>query len=140
MCKIYLDFESLLFCHFAVKRMETQKDLHMWFHTSLRNVGLFTSISFGALAYSRVYREKRAFYNLFLILASIIFMMVSLMINWYLIKNYEAYQKKIQSSSSSSSPSSSEDAILAFVPRIVFVFNVGILGLGVSTFIREWFR
>ena len=124
--------------------METQKDLHMWFHTSLRNVGLFTTISFGALAYSRVYREKRAFYNLFLILASIIFMMVSLMINWYLIKNYEAYQKKIQSSSSSSSssssPSSSEDAILAFVPRIVFVFNVGILGLGVSTFIREWFR
>ena len=115
--------------------METQKDLHMWFHTSLRNVGLFTSISFGALAYSRVYREKRAFYNLFLILASITFMMVSLMINWYLIQNYETYQKKIQSSSSSS-----EDAILAFVPRIVFVFNVGILGLGVSTFIREWFK
>jgi hypothetical protein len=117
--------------------METQKDLHMWFHTSLRNVGLFTSVSFGALAYSRVYREKRPIYNLFLILASIIFMMVSLMINWYLIQNYEIYQKKIQSSSSSSS--SSEDAILAFVPRIVFVFNVGILGLGVSTFIREWF-
>lgn len=135
-----MDFESLSFCHFVVKRMETQKDLHMWFHTSLRNVGLFTSVSFGALAYSRIYREKRAFYNLFLILASITFMMVSLMINWYLIQNYETYQKKIQSSSSSSSSSSSEDAILALVPRIVFVFNVGILGLGVSTFIREWFK
>lgn len=120
--------------------METQKDLHMWFQSSLRNVGLFTSVSFGALAYARVHRNKRPMYNLFLILASITFMMVSLMINWYLIQNYEIYQKKIQSaSSSSSSPSSSEDAILAFVPRIVFVFNVGILGLGVSTFIREWF-
>lgn len=137
MCKIYLDFESLLFCHFVVKKMETQKDLHMWFHTSLRNVGLFTSVSFGALAYARVHRNKRPIYNLFLILASIIFMMVSLMINWYLIQNYEDYQKKIQSASSSSS--SSEDAILAFVPRIVFVFNIGLLGLGVSTFFREWF-
>ena len=116
--------------------METQKDLHMWFHTSLRNVGLFTSVSFGALAYARVHRNKRPIYNLFLILASIIFMMVSLMINWYLMQNYEDYQKKIQSASSSSN---SEDAILAFVPRIVFVFNVGILGLGVSTFLREWF-
>lgn len=123
--------------------METQKDLHMWFQSSLRNVGLFTSVSFGALAYARVHRNKRPIYNLFLILASIIFMMVSLMINWYLIQNYEDYQKKIQSASSSSSSSSSssnsEDAILAFVPRIVFVFNVGILGLGVSTFFREWF-
>ena len=137
MCKIYLDFESLLFCHFVVKKMETQKDLHMWFQSSLRNVGLFTSVSFGALAYARVHRNKRPIYNLFLILASIIFMVVSLMINWYLIQNYEDYQKKIQSSSSSSS--NSEDAILAFVPRIVFVFNVGLLGLGVSTFFREWF-
>lgn len=117
--------------------METQKDLHMWFQSSLRNVGLFTSVSFGALAYARVHRNKRPIYNLFLILASIIFMVVSLMINWYLIQNYEDYQKKIQSSSSSSS--NSEDAILAFVPRIVFVFNVGLLGLGVSTFFREWF-
>ena len=37
---------------------ETGKDLLMFYQTTLRNVGLYTTISFAALGYSRFYRDK----------------------------------------------------------------------------------
>ena len=50
--------------------MKTEKDLFMYFQTALRNVGLYTSISFASLGYSRYYRDKNSIYNLYLILVS----------------------------------------------------------------------
>ena len=41
--------------------METEKDLLMFYQTSLRNVGLFTSISLALLGYSRFYRGKNKY-------------------------------------------------------------------------------
>ena len=38
--------------------METERDLLMFYHTSIRNIALFTSVSFAALGYSRFYRGK----------------------------------------------------------------------------------
>lgn len=108
--------------------MESEKDILMMYHTTLRNVGLFTSISFAALGYSRVYRGKNPAYNIFLILASLIFMTSALIMNWFLIQDYEHLLKKIDTSIADK---------WIFIPRIVFVFNLGILGLGLFTFIRE---
>lgn len=51
-----------------IEQFEDKKAALMYFHTSLRNVGLFTTLSFGALGYSRYYRDKIQFYNLILIL------------------------------------------------------------------------
>ena len=50
---------------------DNYKNLIMFYQTTLRNVGLFTSISFGALGYSRFHRGKSQLYNLMLILLSI---------------------------------------------------------------------
>ena len=60
------------------------------YHTSLRNVGLFTSVSFAALAYSRYYRSKNDdIYNIGLILVSVAFIIVSIMISNFLISDFE---------------------------------------------------
>ena len=42
---------------------ETGKDLLMFYQTTLRNVGLYTTISFAALGYSRFYRDKSILYS-----------------------------------------------------------------------------
>ena len=78
--------------------MNTEKDLMMYYHTSLRNIGLYTSLSFAALGYSRFYRGKdNNIYNISLISASIAFLSISLYINYHLIEDFKLYQKNIQS-------------------------------------------
>ena len=59
----------------------------MYFHSSLRNIGLFTSLTFGSLAYSRYYRYKSYFYNIILILISLIFLSLSFFMNYTLREN-----------------------------------------------------
>jgi hypothetical protein len=108
--------------------METEKDIIMMYHTSLRNVGLFTSVSFAALGHSRFYRGKNRIYNVFLILASLIFMFCSLMMNWYLIQDYGQLLGNIDTQIA--------DKWL-FIPKITFTFNLGIFSLGLYTFFRE---
>ena len=53
----------------------------MYYHSTLRNVGLFTSVSFGALAYSRYYRGKSKVYAGGLVAISIAFLAISFFIN-----------------------------------------------------------
>lgn len=38
--------------------MKTEKDLLMYYHTGLRSVGLYTSLSLALLGYSRYFREQ----------------------------------------------------------------------------------
>ena len=108
--------------------MKTEKDIVMMYHTSLRNVGLFTSISFAALGYSRFYRGKSPLYNIFLILASLMFMFSSLVMNWFLIEDFSDLLKNVETKYA-------DRWIL--VPYCVFTFNIGIFALGLYTFFRE---
>ena len=39
-----------------------EKDLVMMYHTALRNIGLYTSLSFALLGISRFYRKKKFVY------------------------------------------------------------------------------
>ncbi|MGA1047442.1 MAG: hypothetical protein ACO3UU_05490 [Minisyncoccia bacterium] len=44
-----------------------QNNLHnfsMYYHTTIRNIGLYTSLSYATLAYSRVYRNNNPFYDI----------------------------------------------------------------------------
>jgi len=100
----------------------------MMFHTALRNIGLFTSISFAALGYSRFYRGKIHFYNLFLIACSLMFILCSLLMNWFLIQDYSKLLEKSNSESAKK---------WITIPYIVIVFNFGIFCLGLLTLLRE---
>ena len=39
---------------------ETFRKFNMYIHSTFRNVGLFTSLAYGSLAYSRIYRGHNA--------------------------------------------------------------------------------
>tara|TARA_B100000683_G_scaffold257584_1_gene279250 strand:- start:2244 stop:2615 length:372 start_codon:yes stop_codon:yes gene_type:complete len=68
----------------------TEKDLIMMYHTALRNMGLYTSLSLALLGYSRYYRGKGSMiYNVAFIIFSILFMVAAMVIGYYLIRDIE---------------------------------------------------
>ena len=108
--------------------METKKDLMMYYQTCLRNIGLYTSLSFAALGYSRFYRQKDAMYNIYMIIVSIIFTVISLTVSVNLLYDIEKFQKKLNSI---------EIKKWINIPRIIIVFNIGSLLLAFITFYSE---
>ena len=51
-----------------------------YYHTSIRNIGLYTSLAFAALVYSRFHRGKNIFLNIGLIVISLIFTIISIVL------------------------------------------------------------
>ena len=62
-----------------------------YFHSSLRNVRLFTSLAFGSLAYSRIYRSNNPFYEGMLILVSLVFLAISVFLNYLLYLDSKSF-------------------------------------------------
>lgn len=108
--------------------MKTEKDLFMYFQTALRNVGLYTSISFASLGYSRYYRDKNSIYNLYLILVSLVFLLVSLLVCRNLLKDMNHFQKDVKSE---------QIKKWLALPEYILYFNIGVFLLGMYTFYRE---
>ena len=108
--------------------METEKDLLMYFQTCLRNMGLYTSLSFAALGYSRFYRDKNLTHNLYLIIFSIVFTFVTLYIGYYLIKDLNSFNKKVKSNYLSK---------WLFLPKLIMFFNIGAVILAIITLHSE---
>ena len=69
------------------------KEILMYFHTTLRNVGLYTSISLAMLGYSRFYRGKDKIYNISFIFISLLFLIFSIRINYILHKTVSVYKQ-----------------------------------------------
>ena len=107
---------------------DTERSLLMYFSTALRNIGLFTSISFAALGYSRYYRSKNAIHNIYLILVSLFFLLASIYIAYYLVQDIETFNNdetnKIM-----------EKWIL--LPKAIVIVNGGVFAIGVYTLIGE---
>ena len=73
---------------------DSPKAVLMYYHTTLRNVGLFTTISFGSLAYSRYYRGKSKLYAGGLVAISIAFLAISFFINHALKNMIQEFSEK----------------------------------------------
>ena len=108
--------------------MESEKDLMMYYQTTLRNTGLFTTVSFAALGYSRYYRGKDKFFSISLIIASMIFMGITLMLSKFLIDDMEKWEQDIET------PYNEKYLI---IPKVIFGVNVFLLTLAVYTLMRE---
>ena len=107
---------------------DTERNLLMYFSTALRNIGLFTSISFAALGYSRYYRSKNAIHNIYLILVSLFFLLASIYIAYYLLQDIEQFNNdktnKIM-----------EKWIV--IPKAIILVNGGVFAIGAYTLIGE---
>lgn len=61
--------------------LQSNKDVLMYYQTTIRNVALTTAVSFAALGYSRYYREKSNIYTCSMVLVSLLIISVSCIIN-----------------------------------------------------------
>ena len=100
----------------------------MFYQTTLRNVGLYTSLSFAALGYSRFYRGKSKLYNVALIVFSIVILWIAIYLTKYLIEDFERYQLKVKSVEANK---------WLLLPKTVYYFNIGVGLLGFYTLFRE---
>jgi hypothetical protein len=60
-----------------------------YYHTALRNMGLYTSVALAALVYSRFHRGKNFTINVIMIVISIIFILLSVTIGILLLQDLE---------------------------------------------------
>lgn len=70
-----------------------EREMKMYFQTSFRNVGLYTTVSFAILGYSRYYRDKIEYYNIILILCSLIVLLISFLLNTYLYQDLHKFKE-----------------------------------------------
>jgi len=61
--------------------LQSNKDILMYYQTSIRNVALTTAVSFAALGYSRFYRGKSSLYSSGLTLVSLLIIAASCILN-----------------------------------------------------------
>ena len=104
--------------------MNNQKEFMMFYHTSVRNIGLFTSIAFAALSTARVgqYNSKKNFFFVKVILLfAFAFFLMALRINQMLIRNIYQ-QEKFKGKNSE----------ILFIPYGIFILNVTLLLLCVG--------
>ena len=69
---------------------ESENELLMYYHTTIRNIGLFTSIAFAALSTARVgqdHSKKSTFFVKIILLFSFAFFLMALRMNQILIRN-----------------------------------------------------
>ena len=68
-----------------------EKELLMYFQTSIRNVALTTAVSFAALGYSRFYRDKGRLYSAGMTFVSFLIILCSTLLNLFLFNSIQEY-------------------------------------------------
>lgn len=68
-----------------------EKELLMYFQSSIRNVALTTAVSFAALGYSRFYRDKSKLYSSGMTLVSFLIILCSTLLNLFLFNSIQEY-------------------------------------------------
>jgi hypothetical protein len=109
--------------------METEKDILMFYQTSLRNVGLYTSISFALLASSRFYRGKNKMINILFILLSLSILLCSVTMCKYLIDDLKNMKQNL-------------DEIKYLnkwetIPKVIYYVNITVALIGATTLFKQ---
>lgn len=109
--------------------METEKDILMFYQTSLRNVGLYTSISFALLASSRFYRGKNKLNNILFLILSLTVLLGSIIICKYLIDDLTVMKQNL-------------DEVKYLnkwekIPQIIYYVNISIGLIGIANLLKQ---
>lgn len=70
-------------------KIESEKDLIMYYQTTIRNVALLTAVSFAALGYSRFYRGASKMYSVGLSVVSFLLLLCSSLVNIFLYNSFK---------------------------------------------------
>ena len=109
--------------------MDSEKAILMYYHTGLRNVGLYTSISFALLASSRFYRGKNKMYNILFLLLSLTILLCSVTLCKYLIDDLQNMKQNL-------------DEIKYLnkwetIPQVIYYVNIVVGLIGATTLFKQ---
>ena len=109
------------------------KDIQLLYQTTLRNIGLFTSISLALLGISRFYRSKKLhIYNIGYILTSIVFTIMTIILDIYLIYDHSIITNMVDD----------KQKYLLYkwytIPNILLLTNSSILIFSIYTLYRQF--
>lgn len=109
--------------------MDSEKAILMYYHTALRNVGLYTSISFALLASSRFYRGKNKMYNILFLLLSLSILLCSVTVCKFLIDDLKNMKQNL-------------DEIKYLnkwetIPQVIYYVNITVALIGATTLFKQ---
>jgi hypothetical protein len=94
----------------------------MYYHTSFRNIGLYTSLSLATLGASRYHRGKSYILNISLIAVSILFNILAILVGRYMLNDID-YMKNKQEEVT---PLTLLDKWM-MLPKVTIAINMGII-------------
>jgi hypothetical protein len=104
--------------------MDEKYKINSYFQTTVRNVGIYTSISFASLGYFRAHRNKDKIINTMMILIGIMFTILALLFTTYLLDDINTI---------------TEDGVerdyinkWIIIPQIMYVLNIILLIISIS--------
>ena len=101
---------------------------HMYFHSTIRNIGVYTTLAYGSLAYSRAYRGQNFIYDIILIFISIAFIVIAFFMNYGLHKDIQSFILKNKDTSTLQ---------LLHISQAIFGILTILFLLGLFTFLRS---
>jgi hypothetical protein len=107
-------------------KFSNERDFLMYYHTTIRNVGLYTSVALAALIGSASFlnKDKKKIYGMLILILSFSFIIMALQMAYLLNNDINLAVYKLDSEDLKS---------WTLIPRVVFVVNIGltlvILGL-----------
>ena len=113
-----------------------EKSILMYYHTTLRNVGLYTSVSLALLGYSRFYRGQIFLYNVSFILLSLVLISLTIYKTQLFVNTLKVQFKELLSSQQDYDDKYGLQDLL-IVPQTMVVMNSIVLVFGIYTLLRE---
>ena len=103
--------------------MDKKYKINSYFQTTVRNVGIYTSISFASLGYFRAHRNKDKIINIMMILIGIMFTILALLFTTYLLDDINTITEGVE-----------RDYINKWIiiPQIMYVLNIILLVVSVG--------
>lgn len=113
-----------------------EKAILMYYHTTLRNVGLYTSVSLALLGYSRFYRGQIFLYNVSFILLSLVLISLTIYKTQLFVNTLKVqFQELVSSQENYDDKYGLQDLLV--VPQTMVVMNSIVLVFGIYTLLRE---
>lgn len=113
-----------------------EKAILMYYHTTLRNVGLYTSVSLALLGYSRFYRGQIFLYNISFILLSLVLISLTIYKTQLFVNTLKVqFQELVSSQENYDDKYGLQDLLV--VPQTMVVMNSIVLVFGIYTLLRE---
>jgi len=94
----------------------------MYYHTSFRNIGLYTSLSLATLGASRFHRGKSYMLNISLIAVSILFNILAILVGRYMLNDIDYMRDKQEEVT----PLTLVDK-WTMLPKVTIAINMGII-------------